>query len=491
MVTGHLREKNGYFQMILTYKDMNGKRQTKSVSTGLPVKGNKKRAEAMLWKTRQEFNPDTAMSDKNMLFADFLNKWLQDVINRVDADTYALYAYDAKTFIIPYFKDTAVTVAKIKPGDIEGYYQYERTENRALNTALLQYHEVIKEALAYAVELELIRDNPADKVNPISGEVRILFTDFLLEWLEMIKHNVEMTTYASYAVCIKSCIIPYFKEYKLTLKDVTPKHIQDYYQYELNEKGLSACTVIHRHANIRKALQYAFKVGLIAFNPADRIERPKTAKFVGSIYDASELEALFAVVKNKPIELAVILGAFYGLRRSEIVGLKWDAIDFEKKTLTIKHTVTEVRVDGKAIIVEKDRAKTKSSHRTLPLVEPFEKLLRRLKAEQERNQKVCGKDYCREYLGYIYVNELGERIKPGYITQNFALTLKNHGLKKIRFHDLRHSCASLLYANGVSLKEIQEWLGHSDISTTSNIYTHLDFSSKVASANAIIGVYPS
>lgn len=491
MVTGHLREKNGYFQMILTYKDMNGKRQTKSVSTGLPVKGNKKRAEALLWKTRQEFNPDTAMSDKNALFADFLNKWLQDVIGKVDADTYAIYAYDAKTFIIPYFKDTAVTVAKIKPGDIEGYYQYERTENRALNTALLQYHDVIKEALAYAMELELIRDNPADKVNPISGEVRILFTDFLLEWLEMIKHNVEMTTYASYAACIKSCIIPYFEDFKLTLKDVTPKHIQDYYQYELNEKGLSACTVIHHHANIRKALQYAFKVGLIAFNPADRIERPKIGKFVASIYDAGELESLFAVVKNKPIELAVILGAFYGLRRSEIVGLKWDAINFEKKTLTIKHTVTEVRVDGKVITVEKDRAKTKSSQRTLPLVEPFAKLLRRLKAEQELNQKVCGSAYCREYLGYIYVNELGERIKPGYITQNFSLTLKNHGLKKIRFHDLRHSCASLLYANGVSLKEIQEWLGHSDISTTSNIYTHLDFSSKVASANAIIGVYPS
>lgn len=491
MVTGHLREKNGYFQMILTYKDMNGKRQTKSVSTELPIKGNKKRAEALLLKTRQEFNPDTAMSDKNTLFASFLTKWMQDVIGKVDADTYALYLYDTKNFIIPYFKNTPITVAKIKPEDIEGYYQYERTENRSLNNALLQYHEVIKEALAYAVELELIRDNPADKVNPISCEVQILFTDFLLEWLEMMKHNVEMTTYASYVVTIKSRIIPYFKEFKLALKDVTPKHIQDYYQYELNEKGLSASTVIHRHANIRKALQYAFKVGMINFNPADRIERPKIGKFVGSIYDAGELEALFAVVKNKPIELAVILGAFYGLRRSEIVGLKWDAIDFKRKTLTIKHTVTEVRVDGKAIIVEKDRTKTKSSHRTLPLVEPFEKLLRQMKADQERDQKVCGKAYCQEHLGYIYVNELGERIKPGYVTHNFALTLKNHGLKKIRFHDTRHSCASLLYANGVSLKEIQEWLGHSDISTTSNIYTHLDFSSKVASANAIIGVYPS
>lgn len=85
---------------------------------------------------------------------------------------------------------------------------------------------------------------------------------------------------------------------------------------------------------------------------------------------------------------------------------------------------------------------------------------------------------------------MGERIRPNFITQNFEITLKNNGLKKIRFHDLRHSCASLLYANGVSLKEIQEWLGHSDISTTSNIYTHLDFTSKVASAKAIIGIYP-
>lgn len=127
----------------------------------------------------------------------------------------------------------------------------------------------------------------------------------------------------------------------------------------------------------------------------------------------------------------------------------------------------------------------------MPLVAPFEELLHKLKAAQELNRKVCGSAYCNDYLEYIYVDEMGSRIKPGYITQHFSLMLKNHGLKKIRFHDLRHSCTSLLYANGVSLKEIQEWLGHSDISTTSNIHTHLDYSSKVSSANAILSVYPT
>lgn len=97
--------------------------------------------------------------------------------------------------------------------------------------------------------------------------------------------------------------------------------------------------------------------------------------------------------------------------------------------------------------------------------------------------------YCNDYLDYIYVDELGNRVRPNFVTNNFSLVIRKSGLKKIRFHDLRHSCASLLYTNGIKLKEIQEWLGHSNISTTANIYTHLDYSAKENTANAMLGMF--
>lgn len=343
MVTGHLREKNGYYHIVLNYVDGHGKRRTPSKSTGLPVKGNKKRAEKMLMDARAA--------------------------------------------------QEAELEAKV-------------TEQSAENTSASL----------------------------------IPFTEFLLDWLEMTKKNVEETTYGAYAMGIKNKIIPYFEEHHpgLALCEVTPKHIQDYYTYELTVRGVSANTVIHRHANIRKALQHAFKLGLIDSNPADRIERPKKEKFVGSFYEEDELNHLFEVVRGDPIELGVILGAFYGLRRSEAVGLKWDAIDFKKKTITIRHTVTQVTIDGKSKIIQKDRTKTKSSYRSLPLVPPFEELLHRLKAKQEQNRKLCGRAYCTKYTDYIYVNEIGELVKQGYLTQRFPYILEKNGLRKIRYHDLQH-----------------------------------------------------
>ena len=104
--------------------------------------------------------------------------------------------------------------------------------------------------------------------------------------------------------------------------------------------------------------------------------------------------------------------------------------------------------------------------------------------------RLSGLNSERAYLDYIYVNQIGEIVKPGFVTAHFSAVLKANNLPHIRFHDLRHSCASLLFAQGVSLKEIQTWLGHSTIGTTANIYTHLDENNKLSSANAILSILP-
>lgn len=377
MVAGHLQEKKGLFYIVLSYSDRDGKRKTKWVPTGLPIKGNKRKAETMLQEAR-------------------------------------------KTFVADYV--------------------------------------------------------------PVAEDM--LFVDYLTEWLEIAKGSVALTTYASYSSMVKNTIIPYFKPKELTLIGLQPRDIQEFYTQQL--KRVKASSVIHYHVIIHRALKYAVRTDLIPTNPADKIDRPKMERFVGSFYDSDEMNSLFEAAAGTRLKLPILLGAFYGLRRSEVIGLKWDAIDFANETITIRHTVTTCNLDGKQVLVASDTTKTKSSMRTLPLVQVFKERLLDVKAKQEQNMKLCGRSYNKDYLGYICVDEMGNLLKPGYLTTSFPLLLEKNGLRKIRFHDLRHSCASLLLANGVPMKQIQEWLGHSDFSTTANIYAHLDFNSKISSAQAMI-----
>ena len=385
MVAGHLQEKNGMFYVVLNYRDENGKRKTPWISTNLPVKGNKKRAENFMMDVRRNFVPPNV----------------------------------------------------------------QRIEER--------------EAMQ-------------------KGD--ILFTDFLLKWLRVAKSTVKLTTYASYEMMATRIIIPYFETLNIKLKELTTGDIQEFYSAQLER--VSANTVIHYHAVIHRALKYAVKIKTIQSNPAVNVERPRKEKFIGSFYDKKEINTLFDIIQGHPLEVAIKLAAFYGLRREEIIGLKWTAIDFENNTLTIQHTVTECNLDGKHIEVASDTAKTDSSLRTMPLVTNFRAMLLAKKEKQEHYRKLCGRSYCKEYLDYIFVNEMGERWKPRYLSDGFKRILEQNGLRRIRFHDLRHTCASLLLANNVPMKKIQEWLGHSDFSTTANIYAHLDFQSKISSAEAML-----
>ena len=143
-------------------------------------------------------------------------------------------------------------------------------------------------------------------------------------------------------------------------------------------------------------------------------------------------------------------------------------------------------LDGKVQLVAADTTKTKSSLRTLPLVPFVKERLLVLKKEQENNRRLCGRSYHKQFAGYVCINEMGDLIKPHYVTEQFPKLLDANGLRRIRFHDLRYSCASRMLANGVPMKQIQDWLGHSDFSTTANIYAHLDYSTKLSSADAML-----
>ena len=317
---------------------------------------------------------------------------------------------------------------------------------------------------------------------PIQDDV--LFSDFMLQWLEIVKPTIAITTYSSYSNIVKGIIVPHFKERGIMLKQLRPTDIQAFYMEQL--KRVKANSVIHYHANIHKTLKYAVKIDLLDSNPADKVERPKKNPFMGSFYDSDEVEKLFEAAKGTLLEIPVFLGAFYGLRRSEVFGLKWNAIDFQSNTITVKHTVTSCNLDGKHIQVAQDTTKTKSSLRVLPLVPAFREKLLELQDYQKECKRLCGKCYNKQYQEYICVDEMGKLISPHYLTSAFPKLLEKNGLRRIRFHDLRHSCASLLLANGVPMKQIQEWLGHSDFSTTANVYAHLDYNSKLSSADAMV-----
>ena len=229
---------------------------------------------------------------------------------------------------------------------------------------------------------------------------------------------------------------------------------------------------------VRKGTIKAIKVG-----------RPQQEQFIADYYNQDELNKLFKVVKDTTLELIVYLTAFYGLRRSEVLGIRWSAIDFENKTITISHKVVTVTNEDKEVkkktkIITKSKTKNKSSYRTFPLFKEIENLLLYTRKMQEYYASIFKDSYNKQYKGFVCLDELGNLRKPDYISHKFKQILRNNDLREIRFHDLRHSCATLLVKKGIPLREIQDWLGHSSSKTTER-YTHLDSSTKINSASAI------
>jgi integrase len=299
----------------------------------------------------------------------------------------------------------------------------------------------------------------------------ILFTEFIKEWLENLKPSISPVTYDGYHAIVYTRIIPFFEPKKLKVRDLTPMHIQRYINFRL--QTVSPNTVKKHLWNISKCLNSAVKHRLIATNPVKLIDMPQKVKYTGAkFYTEEQLNRLQTAAKGDIIEPIVLFASFYGLRRSEILGLKWDAIDFDNNTFTIKHTVIKI---GKNLH-KRDSTKNKSSYRVMPLSKQLRGVLKALRYNQLQNKLLQPNDYIDE--GYVFTHADGRLVLPHIINDHFNKILARNGLPHIRFHDLRHSSASYLLRLGFSMKELQMWLGHGDMGTTMNIYAHLDVSVK-------------
>ena len=342
------------------------------------------------------------------------------------------------------------------------------------------YREVVSKFEDEYAESLVRRGNPAAGLSVF---------DYLCAYLNKAKSSIQINTYESYHGMIYGKIRRYFEpKVKLTVDNLQPKDIEDFYDF-LFADGVTANTVIHYHAIMRRAFSQAFKDGLIDANPFDRVDRPKKNKFHGENYSEDELKALLELTRSDPIYPAILLAGGLGLRRSEALGVRWSRIDWEQNTVLLDTKIVEYERNGEKIVEPVEEMKNKSSRRTLPLPAPVREMLETEREKQEVYRKMFGKSYDIRYMDFVCVDQLGRLIRPSYVTQHFSDLIKKYGLRKIRYHDLRHTMASILISHDVPLINVSNFLGHSDISTTANIYAHLDKASKQASADIITGIF--
>ena len=331
----------------------------------------------------------------------------------------------------------------------------------------------------------------------IPEDYDILLTDYIDHWLAIKKTEVETSTYQIY--CYKTNTIKeYFKMNRVMVRKVTPGIVDAFIHYELeygkksqkdgSRSPLSARTVRDLKNILYQVFTQAMIEGINIANPANGLKvrsrrcTDKDEKYL--FLTEQDLESLMYYIKKEKPELLGItyLGAYYGLRREEILGLKWTAIDFKKKIIHIRHTVVHA---GKTL--RKDTTKTNAGRRDLMLFPVAEKCLNDIQRSQEENEKFWGDAY-NDTQGYVFTASNGTPYDPNYVSDAFHRTTIKFGRPEITLHKLRHTCASLLINRGCDLKQMQYWLGHSDGTTTLNIYSHYDKHRLNASKNDLMDI---
>lgn len=306
------------------------------------------------------------------------------------------------------------------------------------------------------------------RVNEIKEEIykdelllpnEMIIKDFILDFLEKHKINLSITTYNVYMRICKKYIIPLLGDIKLC--DVKPIHIQNYVDDLLD---LLSPKTLKIHLNILNlAFKRAYRLKLIKENVVQFVEVPKSKKFKNEIYNAEDMRILLEKCKGTSLELPIVIASGLGLRISEILGLTWNNIDFNDFTITVEKIT--VRDNGKVILKE---PKTESSVRTITAPKEIITMLKQLKKDRLA-AKLRGEKSHRELIFY---DKNLEPIAPDVISKKFRYFLEINNLKHIRFHDLRHSHVTMLIDAKVPIKVISERVGHSNVNTTLNIYSH-------------------
>ena len=334
-----------------------------------------------------------------------------------------------------------------------------------------------------------------------------LFLEYVLESIDEFKNNIEVTTYDNWKQMYNGRITNFFTpieelekvmneevkrrtKYKkqIIISNVTQFDMEDFFNW-LYDCGLKSSTVKKYYTLFSLIFDRAIrqKIFTLDTNPMKDIKKPVVKPYIADFYSSKELKELFDIVVGDVLEIPIILAVHYGLRRSEVLGIKWKAIDFENNIIIIRHTVTKVEGTGEnQIITSKDLTKTDSGYRTMPLTEEVKKKLLEHKKKIEENKKFLGNTYVKQTKEYVCVKENGELIKPNHFTKRFKKIVRRNPIKEVRLHDLRHSVGSLLALKNVNQKLIQDYLGHANISS-SNIYMHLQSQSKIFSSNIIEG----
>lgn len=322
-----------------------------------------------------------------------------------------------------------------------------------------QTHKKLSEAR------KALKEHDADKTKGLlvmPNETTL--NDWLNDWLDnnIAPYRAETTVYG-YRKIIDNHIANAIGNQKL--QQLKPLQIQKYYTMLIKDKNLSPNTVRKHHDLLHTSLKAAVKQEVILRNPIDYVEPPKVKKPEVEFYSSEQVRMLLAVVRGQWLEIVITLAIYFGLRRGEILGLKWDNVDFENKKIYIKESRT---IAGKNI-VEKD-PKNNSSIRVLHMPDEVYNTLLEEKEKQTEYKDFLGGEY--SDTGFVVVRDDGKPYRPNYISSAFKEFLEKNNLPIIKLHGLRHTFAALANKQGATNYDISKMLGHNSTATTTEIYMH-------------------